>query len=79
MKITDQTTFAELDVERQRLGVTYLLVSLKPSTLMRNAQNVEVSIISDDGILSGAGASIPEAIADSFAAREQQIAGLARH
>lgn len=78
MKITEQSTLAELEWERQRLGITHLLVTLKPSPIIKGECHVAVATISDDGTLSGAGGSIHEAIADAFAAREQQIAGLVK-
>lgn len=72
MKITPQTTLAELDVERMRLGITSMLTTLK--TERDSSLVVEVMLIATDGVIKAEGRTIPAAIDKAFQLREEQIA-----
>jgi len=70
MKITGQTTLAQLDIERAMLGITCLAVRIGPHGVLRF-----VTALVDDGPpIHGSGITDAEAIEDVFKQRRQQIA-----
>jgi hypothetical protein len=79
MKITEQTTFAELQFEKQRLGITHLLISERPrpKQVMTIEHLVEVSIVSNDGkMIRTSGGTIEGTLSEAFAEREAEIGRL---
>lgn len=75
VKITEHTTLNELEIERARLGIERMLLMSRP--LDGHEQRcVEVSIVSNEGMVSVTGQTIHEAFDQAFRQREQQIGKL---
>lgn len=79
MKITDSTTFAELALEKGRLGITHLLISERPRPKkpITIEHLVDIYLVTEDGkAIQKTGGSIPETLNQAFEAREAQIAAM---
>lgn len=70
MKVTAQTTLAELALERAQLGITSLTVRLTQSLEAR------ALLVSDDGMIQATRPTEFEALDAVFAKRREQLAGL---
>ena len=85
MKFTDQTTLGEIEFERQRWGISRLLVSLQPARELSldasEPSSVTVSLLSvDDGTpyaAQGQASTLVEALQQAFDRRLERIAELA--
>lgn len=73
MKITEQTTLAELEIERARLGIEW--VSVVRTRMPSWCHTVRLTAILPGRItIAGSGNTFAEAFADLFAAAERIIA-----
>jgi hypothetical protein len=68
--ITDQTTLAELDLERQRLGIVRMRVSLVTVSF---GVFVDVVLDAEDGFVHMYGDDLPGTFTKAFEERERQI------
>lgn len=79
MKITEQTTFAELRMEKLRLGITHLLISERPrpNKPLTIEHLVDVSIVTNDGkMIKTTGGTMEGALQLAFDEREAEIGRL---